>query len=979
MMPVSRRATPHRLAPLLVAACWLLPRALLGQNPTDLTLDFKPYFPDAGKYPLLCAAVEQGAVTLEQEDFVQAAPALRVDCSKTGDRVVGIGCYIHPNKLDPYRGQRVLFRGQVKWLSGTGRLTLQMRASGERVEGTISTQTSFEPVPGAWTPFALHATVPPMPEVQIVNFMVWLENSADPPLVLVDELRIEADTAAAAGAQPSGFAAYELPPDEPLVLVRDRQPLATIVIAEAATRCVRFAAAELNTHLQLSTGAELPIVVDGASVTGPTVHIGSTSLTERLGLAPRFLAPDHWIVQRVGDALILSGGDNSVDADPTDKSLAPFGSLYATYEFLERVVGVRWYWPGKLGTVVPRHQTLSVGAAAWYGAPTYQTRFAFYSVPRDDSFTAAESRLWWRRMRWGGVGGSPIGMHSFNQWPERFGDTHPEWFALQRNGQRAAHDPGGYVCFSNPEVFNQTLADVRTYFDEHPETRYRPVMPGDGVFECMCPACQAQADLNAPVRGRWSNYVWGFVNRIAEQVRQSHPDRIITCCAYSQYREPPTQVYLLPNVAVTLCTNYLPHVWRANAKSDYLAELTAWASKTDMIYVWDYWYARRQAGVYGAPSIFPRAIKEWFALERGRVKGRVIELCEYYADGRSSHDWADWMYDALDMYVAMKLMWNLDQDVEAMLAEYFTQLYGPAAPLVERFYTELERAWSDPSTKGDQWDWSTCWVQTYPPELVQRTIGYLREAERLTRGQEPWHARVAKTLEGFLPFEVASQRYTAGASAPVRNQQVLVPATEVPPLIDGRLDDACWQSAAVAEGFFDMFNSPDLHAQTSVRIVRDAERLYFAFRAALPDGVCKQSPTPGTRDGRLWETESCELFLVQDKRLYQFLIGPGEVFADSYQPDTDAQYSLDLFAWNCAGATWKTALAPDEWTAELALPLTSLQLAPPSAQTPWRVNFCRNYYYRLPGQPDWQWEPSAWRPPFGSFHNIERFGMLYFQ
>ncbi len=75
-----------------------------------------------------------------------------------------------------------------------------------------------------------------------------------------------------------------------------------------------------------------------------------------------------------------------------------------------------------------------------------------------------------------------------------------------------------------------------------------------------------------------------------------HPGRVITCCAYSEYREPPTEVYLLPNVSITLCTNYLPHVWKPGAKSDYLEELGAWADKTDMIYVWDYWYARRGAG-----------------------------------------------------------------------------------------------------------------------------------------------------------------------------------------------------------------------------------------------------------------------------------------------------------------------------------------------------------------------------------------------
>ena len=64
----------------------------------------------------------------------------------------------------------------------------------------------------------------------------------------------------------------------------------------------------------------------------------------------------------------------------------------------------------------------------------------------------------------------------------------------------------------------------------------------------------------------------------------------------------------------------------------------------------------------------------------------------------------------------------------------------------------------DPNNKPDGWNWDTCWLDVYPSDFVERAMGHLREAERITRGQPPFHARAKKTLEGFLPFEAAGKR-----------------------------------------------------------------------------------------------------------------------------------------------------------------------------------------------------------------------------
>lgn len=156
-------------------------------------------------------------------------------------------------------------------------------------------------------------------------------------------------------------------------------------------------------------------------------------------------------------------------------------------------------------------------------------------------------------------------------------------------------------------------------------------------------------------------------------------------------------------------------------------------------------------------------------LERGKVKGRVLELTQFNSNGinltgqNHGRTWADWIFDSLNVYVGMQLMWNLDQNVETMLDEYYKNFYGSAEPLLQKFYAEMEAAFMNLSNKGrpePSWDWSGVWLGTYPPEFVERVMGYLRHAEVMTRGQKPFHTRVVRTLKGFMPFEIASKRFT---------------------------------------------------------------------------------------------------------------------------------------------------------------------------------------------------------------------------
>lgn len=934
-----------------------------------------------------------GAVKIVDDKGMKAPGVLRMTNKGVDERYIGFNFRVPSKIVSSMKNKAMRFRIYVKKISGNAKLSFRMRAFKNNGKSWRFIMDSplvyFKGKKGEWTLMELRFRIPPNDEIDIVDFQTGFRPASASDVVeyLIDEPLLEAVEEKAQTTIASQLMSYvsQKNPGE-LPIIKNGKASAVIVTEKNPSVCVKYAVEELNKHIELCTGARLPVITDAEKYKGNTIHIGKTKLTERFCVSPDSLPPDNWIIRKVGNALLISGGDNKSNLNPVSRAAVPFGTLYGVYEFLERFMKVRWYWPGSLGTVAPLKKNLILNDINLRGAPSYQTRFCFYAVPKDPDISKDETWKWWRRQRWGGIGGSPIGMHSFNSWPKRFAKTHPEYFAIQTDGKAMtkAHSEGsGHVCMSNPEVLKQTVQDKINYFQKYKWARYSPVMPGDsnGLFYCRGAKCQSKVGGRS-ASGTYSNAVWSYVNKVAAEVQKNSPGRFITCCAYSGYRDVP-DFPLLPNVAVTLCFggSGLPNnIYKPEGKKEYVAIISSWEKTGANLYAWDYWDSpRRKKGTNGAPAIFPHAIKEYFLLDYGRVKGHVIELCEIDSNGVAGHNWADWIYDSLNVYVGMRLLWDINANVDNILNEFYTEFYGPAAPWIKKFYTQMEQAYANPNTKGGpdfKWYWETVWVKTYPADFVKKVMGHLREAVKATKGKEPYHARAKKTLQGFIPFERISRKFSGIKGD--NEKKLTVPPAGKAPVIDGKANDKCWGNSIKTRKFIDSFKMYDLKSNTEAKLCFDDKNLYILFKAGFPLGSKLKLDLPsGSRDRFVWTDESCELFLIQGNKKYQFLISPNNALLDLFQVDIRKKYNLnETLKWNCAGIKYDTKINKDNWTAEVAIPFESLDLIKPSKDNPWKINFTRNYYYRK-GSSQWQCELSCWSPTFGSFHNVNYFGTLY--
>ena len=195
--------------------------------------------------------------------------------------------------------------------------------------------------------------------------------------------------------------------------------------------------------------------------------------------------------------------------------------------------------------------------------------------------------------------------------------------------------------------------------------------------------------------------------------------------------------------------------------------------------------------------------------------------------------------------------------------------------------------------------------------------------------------------------------------------------TDAVPVIDGALDDPCWQAAerppvfhAVGQGMGPAANP------TRVRMVMDAEALYVAVDAEVAPGHMP-SAQQRDRDGKVWNDAGLEIFLADDfttRDYYHMIFTAAECFADiRHAKGLTPQEGL---AWN---PDWEMSSTMREggWSGEARIPWAAfgLDAAPPQGWV-WRVKL---------GAHASKYLNSMWPPNSDTgFHSHDCWGYLVF-
>ncbi len=795
-------------------------------------------------------------------------------------------------------------------------------------------------------------------------------------------------------------------------LVENGKPRAEIVVGKQPARTALLAAYELQRAIEKMSGARLPIVTAPSDQSSVQVLVGSSQYARARGITAQDLAHGAYRIVGGDDYLVLIGDDTPftpIDPWPRNNnewvsgkvhrewdritgehwgnpmsqlrkhrlrladlpaqvsaagrsSFEPLtiwgfderGSFNAVCGFL-RKLGVRWYMPGEIGEVMPSKKSIPLPRLDETVHPDFPVRRFNIRFGVHGRNTA----VWAMRLGIRDPYGLQIahGMHTMTHRKEIL-QAHPDWFALyggkrhNRIGQRLNH-----LCYSNEELIRETARYARALFD-HYRFDVVSVMPPDGyVSICQCELCKGKDTPERGDRGRASDYVWEFVNRVAREVRKTHPDKMISNCAYGIYTLPPARIEKLePNVLVCIVggrrpTNSLPK------QQAELAELRrAWRAKTDHPIMIFENYPFTDRGWY-LPSFLPHVIGSSINATKGMSMGEDIWLSvplDFETSGIG--------FNHFQVYFTARMYWGgKERDVDELFREYCRLFYGPAAAEMQAFFVYCEQHWRE--------------MEKEKP-LVDHALALFEKAQRKVDGSSVYGRRVSLISEYLKALRRKSEQL-ARKRGKVPQLRLARDAAGI--VVDGKLDDPFWKNAPVhARGVLRELQTSGTPTFGTVFQAAWGKNghLYFAIRCNDRAGDSVNVAARKDDDPAIWYGDVIEVLLeTETHSYYQIAVNPAGAVVDLDRGSDRRAW----FDWD-SQAEVATQVYDDHWTVEMRIPVTTDENDPlhrvvgrkPSSSLPWHFNVCRQRI-RESGS-----EYSAFSPTGeATFHKALRFGQLY--
>ncbi len=545
-----------------------------------------------------------------------------------------------------------------------------------------------------------------------------------------------------------------------------------VIVANLKSWWLKRFAEELKYHLDKMGGKPFKVVAK-AEATDAVPVIELRAMDGELGRS---------VIFREGNRLVLGGQSSS-------------GVSHALTYFLE-ALGCRYLWPGKDGKVVPRRERIVCPDLSLDFVPQLKVRgirffpghigqtFAKIGVDTNafnKAYDAAVKDAPGNRgfFEWHGVNdghntnGSYSWGHFFGNYYQRFGETHPEWFAMQANGSRKQHlgnrAERPSLCLSNPGLAEQAAKDILARFEKSPNLKSHTICLPDGGYmgHCMCEGCRKLDPVNAvPTVNHTCSPLWRsfpyvaltdrvltFNNRIAELVTRKMPDRKLSAYVYSYYAAPPVSVK--PHPALVLLT--VPGWYTGTNRCAALRNVAAWSTFGNELF----W---RPNALIGWRANVPQNI--------GRPLFGDLETmkCNNVIGTDFDCFTSQWANRGFETYMLAKAHLNPDRlDYDTLARDYCEHGFGPAAKDVGAYFAALERLGDESAAKGRSADE---YLAAFDIDAMAAILGrakaaaggdnaILRKIDFLARGLEyaRWEKRVSEaSVKGDKAALKAAQR-----------------------------------------------------------------------------------------------------------------------------------------------------------------------------------------------------------------------------
>ena len=384
------------------------------------------------------------------------------------------------------------------------------------------------------------------------------------------------------------------------------------------------------------------------------IALGRTQLAEKLGITVPARLGDRAVRRTSGDVLVLLGN-------------SPVATRQAAGRFCEQALGITFVLPDAAGA-----DYLPLATVTCPPDEDWNPAFAWRAV---SGLSNAQAIAW---ARLNGYGERPRCTHGvanvftpdlqarlpglFASTPERTGP---------RSGGRAANPD-----FSHPEAASLAAAWARRWLAANPAEYAVPLGINDSV---VYPAVSAAWPGARVVDGRpdRSDYVFGFLNRVAALDWNPAGDRALGALAYLDTQAPPS-FPLAPAIFPAVCADRIQYANPDYAREE-AARLMRWgASGVRHLGTWDYWF--------GKDVPFPR-------FHLGALAASIHAAAAAGVDSWYAELDPLWIFDAPKAWIGSRLLADPALDADSLADHWYEAAYGPAAAPMRELQAGVDQCW----------------------------------------------------------------------------------------------------------------------------------------------------------------------------------------------------------------------------------------------------------------------------------------------
>jgi hypothetical protein len=480
---------------------------------------------------------------------------------------------------------------------------------------------------------------------------------------------------------------------------------AVVAVSPDAGGFEKRAAADLAKYIGLMCGDQ-PTVANtrqtiDAALAGkqPVLVVGQEALTARPPLRGALsgvlkkpvLRSDAIVLRRDGHRVYLAGNN--------DRS-----HYFAAAELLRRW-GCRWYMPTEFGECIPERRDLTVSDLDYAYSPPFEIRTYWISWIGDNT-GAEDFRL--RNMMTDRSAMPPTG-HALGKYTKGLGKG---TFSFPITAPETARHVAKQVekQFVDGQAFSLGMEDG-SYDSNYPNDQKLMKLQWDKYFM------------------RWSvtDPMLELYNNVARELQEKHPDSTgkIGFLAYANMTIPPTRKMVAErSLYCELAPIDIDPIHgmddpQSPPRREYRDMMYKWAKiMQGRLCIYDYDQGMLVWRDIPNPShqAFQQDVKHY---RKAGVLGVNTESRNAIAT------------TFLNLHIRGRLMWNPDEDVDALLKEFYPNFYGPAAEPMEVYWSSIFDAWENTICTEHEYFVAAA---IYTPQVMEVLKRKLQEAESLING-----------------------------------------------------------------------------------------------------------------------------------------------------------------------------------------------------------------------------------------------------